>query len=261
MLMSWKLWAAAALVAVGLPVGPPARAGDLFRLALRDNDAPAQTLVLKGDAETVAVAHHGSFGHHVGHHGSVSHHVAHHGSFGHHVGHVGHHGFYGHHAFYRYWPRYGYGLGYGYGYDYGYPSYYYPPVYYYSLPYCYPASLGVETYSLPEGNVNYSITRPGAPAAGGEVLPPPEPRDGTYPYDGGPANPVPMPKADPGPTSAPRHFPNAPLDEIKVSRPSDYKVKEPAKGKFAYPAYGEEPRRGEPTTDRTIIKVEEKNGR
>jgi hypothetical protein len=57
-------------------------------------------------------------------------------------------------------------------------------------------SLGVTTCSLPEGNVTDSVTRPAAP--GTEQLPPPVPRDSTYPYDGGPANPVPMPRAEPG---------------------------------------------------------------
>jgi hypothetical protein len=47
-----------------------------------------------------------------------------------------------------------------------------------------------------------------------------------------------------------------------VSLPSEDKVKEPAKGKFAYPAYGEEPRRGDSTPDRTIvIKADRKSSR
>src|SRR5437016_5507877 len=57
MFMSWKLRAAAALVAAGLAAGSSARAGDLFKLALPVNEVPAQaqTLALKGDAETVLV--------------------------------------------------------------------------------------------------------------------------------------------------------------------------------------------------------------
>ena len=121
-------------------------------------------------------------------------------------------------------------------------------------------SLGVTTYSLPEGNVTYSVTRPAAPGA--EQLPPPVPRDSTYPYDGGPANPVPMPRAEPGSTSAPRYFHIAPLEDLHVSLPNETKVeKESVQGKFSYPAYGEQPRRTDSGQDRTIIKDEKKSGR
>jgi len=214
MLMSWRFWAAAAVVAAGLVAAPSARAGDLFHLALPAGDAPAQTLVLKGDAETVAA---GWRGYHRGY------------GYGYYRPRS-----YGY-SYYRYpyrYPRYSFSFGYGYA----------PPVYYYPRPsYCYPMSVGVETYSLPGGNVSYSVTRPMANDA--EPVPPPQPRERTFPYDGGPDKPVPMPKADPGPTKAPRYFFTPPLDELKVSLPAEKAAEEPAKGKFAYPAYGEEPRR------------------
>jgi hypothetical protein len=189
MLMSGKLWAAAALVAAGLAAGSSARAGDVFKLALSGNDAPAKTLGLKDDAETILVG-----GRHFGGHGF----------HGFHRGYSYFRGYGSFHYSARYfYPRYSFGIGYAYypSYYYAWPSYYYaPPVYYYSAPYCsYPMSLGVETSSLPGGNVAYSATRP--QNSGAELVAPPVPRDSTYRYDGGPDNPVPMPKADPGPPS------------------------------------------------------------
>jgi hypothetical protein len=220
--MSWKSLAAAALVA-GLCAGSSPRAGDLYRLTLPAEKAtPAQTLALAGDADTVAVGWHGY-----------------------------------RHAYYR--PNY---RGYGY---YRYPGWYYPnvgfgidfnyyaPADYYPPPECYtppvsvyttppyysPNGLSVETYSAPGGAATYSVTRP---AAGPEPVQPPMPRanglPGTFPYDGGPDSPVPMPKADP--TSAPRDSDKAPRDGIRVSLPADSKE---AKAKLAYPAYGDEARR------------------
>jgi hypothetical protein len=47
MLMSWKLWTVAALVAI---TGPAARAGDVFQLA--------QTPALSGEADTLTVGYH-----------------------------------------------------------------------------------------------------------------------------------------------------------------------------------------------------------
>ncbi len=235
--MSWKLWAAAAAALV--VTGPSARAGDVFQLALPARDAPSQTLALTGGADTLTVGYRGHY------RGGAYYRPA-------------YRGYAYYRAPYRYYPRYSLSLGYGYAP----PAYYYaPPVYYYSTPpYAYPMSLGVTTYSLPEGNVTYSVTRPAAPRA--EPLPPPVPRDGTFPYDGGPANPVPMPRAEPGPTSAPRYFHIAPLDDLRVSLPDDPKtIKEPARGKFSYPAYGEQPRRAGSGPDRTIIKDEKKSGR
>lgn len=249
--MSWKSVAAAALVAAGLFAASPARAGDVFKLALG------------GDAETVLVGWHG---HHHHHHYSYHPHSYGYGyyrpySYG-----------YGYYRPAYYYPRYSLNIGFGYGYGQPYPyysqpypyytqplPYYYgtPPVYYYTTPSYYsPISLGVETYSLPGGAATYSVTRPGA--GGAEPLPPPVPRDGTFRYDGGPADPVPMPKADPDPMSAPR-FRLAPGGGIPISLPKETKE---AKGKYAYPAYGEEPRRTGSAEDRPIVvKDDKKNGR
>jgi hypothetical protein len=57
--------------------------------------------------------------------------------------------------------------------------------------------------------------------------------DGTFPYDGGPRSPVPMPRAEPAPMSTPP--PSVPLEGRSVSLP-------PTKvAKYAYPAYGDQP--------------------
>ena len=62
--------------------------------------------------------------------------------------------------------------------------------------------------------------------------------DGTYPYNGGPAAPVPMPSASEEETVLPR-VPTPLLDRV-VSL--DY-YEPKTTGKFVYPAYGETPRR------------------
>lgn len=140
-------------------------------------------------------------------------------------------------SYYRY-PRYSYyaprwyaprySFSFGLGYYRPYASYYYaPPVYYYNPYSCdFPIGLGVETQSLPGGNVTYSVTRP-------QPTPPSMPAvpDGTYRYDGGPAQPVPMPQADPNPAGAPRLF-RLPTETRAVSLPA-------RSGKLVYPAYGE----------------------
>ncbi len=117
-----------------------------------------------------------------------------------------------------------------------------PPVSSYSTP----AGVGVTVYSLPEGNVTYSVTRP--PPPGAELVPvPPVPRDATFPYDGGPADPVPMPRAEPDAAAAPRYFHMPPRAAVEVSLPM------PTKSRFAYPAYGDGADRAAADRDRVII--------
>jgi len=67
-----------------------------------------------------------------------------------------------------------------------------------------------------------------------ETVPPPSgaPDDATYPYDGGPQDPVPMPKGQPAPTGKPPakgKVADGPVASLRVAKPS----------RFAYPAYGE----------------------
>ena len=66
---------------------------------------------------------------------------------------------------------------------------------------------------------------------GGPVPRPGGVEDGTFPYDGGPSSPVPMPKADPVPSRDPVRPAPKPEDRI-VSLPAPTT-------QLAYPAYGE----------------------
>ena len=230
---------------------------------LRLGDVPTMKLGKTGiDADTELVRHSGGFsrggsfsrgggfhhsGFHSGFHNGGFHNGFHHNGFHHNGFH--HNGFnrsfffagfrpsfYGYRNFYSpyYYPRYSlYAGGYGYDYGYGYrPSYYYaPPVYYYYPSCSYPISLTTTTFSA------YSPVMPLAPQDGGPVPgggPVPRPggvEDGTYPYDGGPASPVPMPKADPVPSRDPVRPTPKPEGRI-VSLPA-------STTSFAYPAYGE----------------------
>ncbi len=214
--MRRAIWAVALLTAA---VPASARAADTFRLAI---NAPASPTGFAGGADTVLVGGRG-YGYGYGY------------GYGHHHGYYHHHysyspSFYGYYRPYYYsYPRYSISLGLGYYRPY---AYYAPPAYYYSAPSYYysPISLTttLEAQTSSVGGASYSVTRPGA-----ERLPPPLPKssDGTFPYDGGPDNPVPMPKAEPDPASTPRLF------RVPETRP----VSLPAKGgKFSYPAYGEE---------------------
>jgi hypothetical protein len=73
----------------------------------------------------------------------------------------------------------------------------------------------------------------------------------TYPYDGGPADPVPMPKAPQTEEKKPSAPPMVPLEGRTVSLPA----KPAAKPKYTYPAYGEEPGRTGFAQDRvTVVK-------
>jgi hypothetical protein len=87
-----------------------------------------------------------------------------------------------------------------------------------------------------------------APAdAGSEVIPAPRPvkpgqPNGTYQYDGGPANPVPMPRAEPAPSRA------APRTIVPEGRVVSFESKAP---KYSYSAYGEKPA-SRPASDRQL---------
>jgi hypothetical protein len=180
-------------------------------------------------------------------------------------GYGGYRGFYGgYRGFYpRYYGGYGYGLrglyagygGYGYGgYGYGgyggyYPSYYsyysYPSVYYSYPGYSYYYSPCATVMSVaPATTLDYSIvpstpadpTTPSTPSLKTTPAPPMPRVDGTYPYNGGPSTPVPMPKGGDEAMTLPR-VPTPILDRVVSLKD------EPTTGKYVYPAYGELPRR------------------
>jgi len=271
------LAAGLALVA-GLALTPSTRAGDTFRL---DMPGPARTttLDLKGGddgADLVATGwYRGGFRggfYHSGYRGSYG---GYRGGYGY-AGHRGYYGGYrgGYAGYYRpyyggfyggyrsFYPRayyggYGYSSGAyygGYGYSYAYP-YYYAPC---SLPGVLPAMPPVVTLqSTPSIGPDYSpsLSTPGTviPPASGTL---PAPKEGTFPYDGGPKETVPMPRVDDdGPTLKPSTT-IRPADERMVSFPppdiSATTAGVSPKGKWAYPAYGEEPRRTSFAEERII---------
>ncbi len=87
------------------------------------------------------------------------------------------------------------------------------------------AGTGAPTVPLGGG-----LARP--PAATQPMAPPVAPDGGTFPYDGGPANPVPLPKADPN--AAPPADPMTTATDLPIS----LKPKAPAP-QYRYKAYGE----------------------
>ncbi len=156
----------------------------------------------------------------------------------------------------------GYGLGYGgFGYGgfspgigigYGYGGYY-PGFGYGGLYGCSGLSGSVYTLSMPVTN-GISTPVAGSPQPGyTDVLPSQAvPDNGTYPYDGGPRNPVPAPQAAPTPPTGTQQR-TVPLEGRSVSLPK------PA-AKWVYPAYGETTRRSSPAQERTFLaKSELKN--
>jgi hypothetical protein len=278
--MTWRSLAAGLLAGVGLlAFAAPAGAGDTVRLKLTPkDDTPTFNLKGSGDADVIDVAARGGFlgggFHGGGFHGGGFHGGGFHGGGFHGggfrggFGHAGFRGYgyrgfgYGYRGFGYGYRGFGYGWrGYGYGYywpfyggyysSYYYPSYYYPyyvDPYYYS-PYDYYSvypisgvSVATPSFSLRLGSTSALQSVPYPQAL------PPDAAPRTYPYDGGPAVPVPMPKDAPDQLNAPRPLPDAPADR-SVSLPAS------GGSKFAYPAYGDKPQKTQFAADR----VEKKN--
>lgn len=132
-------------------------------------------------------------------------------------------------GFYNYRPAF-YGSYYSFGYrpSFYYSSFYYPS--YYSYGYGSSFFLGIggglasgaPTVTLGEGFARPAVPPMNAPNA---------PGDGTFPYDGGPVNPVPLPKADPQaiPPANPSSATDLPISLKPKPAPTPYK----------YKAYGE----------------------
>jgi len=179
---------------------------------------------------------------------------------------------------YGYPSSYGYG-GYGYGYpsNYGYGGYGYPPCMPYSTygstyyapdyPISAPATLPVPGFVAASGGSRY-VDYYAATRVNGQTVPvaAPAPGNATYPYDGGPSNPIPLPAAAPAPAPAavpaPAKLPAAPRaapGTLLISfpaQPAAAPAQQPTQ--FAYPAYGEDTRatsfgthRTAPSTQRT----------
>ncbi len=235
----------------------PSHAGDTHRLSLpaKGTDAPTLNLVDHGEgAETVSVYRGGGGGYRGGaYRGGGYRGGAYYGGYRGGAYYGGYRGYYagrryyggyrnfGYYPYYRrpyyaygYYPSYYYGSSYSYPY-YSTPYYYTAPSVIYTTPSCsvdppvYPS--GVSVHVLGVGVTVRATARKevaeliGAPA-------PVEAGDQTYPYDGGPRIPAPMPKAEPAPDIRPSA---PPVDDHSVSLP--FKVA----GKLIYPAYGDRP--------------------
>lgn len=217
--IGWTALAAALL----LTWAGKAQAQDTIRLG-GTGDAKVQSLVYDGQANT-ELTHWGGWR----------------------GGHWGHWGYHAH--FYRPWvgyrPYWGYRPYYAYGYrPYAYwPRYYssyYAPSYYYYPPTtsCYVEPISIDPQTAPTGVVLGSSSYAQPPVIARPAnspilrLPPPARDDGTYPYDGGPVRPMPMPGPD---EAAPmqQKRPTVPLDGKLVSLPSQ------RTSTYTYEAYGE----------------------
>jgi hypothetical protein len=268
--MRGKWFVAGLLAAVGvLAWGGPSRGGDTIRLNMVDN-TPTKSLVENGQgADTIRTWHHGfgwgGWGHRGLGWGGLGYRGLGWGGLGYGGlgwGGLGYRGL-GWGGFYRpYWGWGGLGLGWG-GLGYrGLGWGLYRPYYGFGLGYglglgglgfgglgwgglfgpCAGVSASVYTLNMP------SIAL-GPPPAG--ALPPRDPgaapkqpgNGGTFPYDGGPSNPVPNPKDTPPSSTTPR---SVPLEGRAVSLPK-------AAPKWNYPAYGERARRTTPASERTYL--------
>jgi hypothetical protein len=130
-------------------------------------------------------------------------------------------------------------------YYYSSPYAYYTPSYYYSAPaysYYYADPCGTDTPSMPKAVVLGSSSYAQAPifqtpsqSQSPRPIAPPQSGDGTFRYDGGPGQPMPLPGPEgPAPTNQKR--PTLPLDGKLVSIPSN------SSAGHTYAAYGETPR-------------------
>jgi hypothetical protein len=241
--MSWKKLAVSTAVLLAVAGGSQAGADDILRLGGK-GDAATLTLGSKGEADNLLVR---------GWHGGGYHPAVRYGYRGYHHYGAFRYGGYHYYGAHRYWyPRYyrpyygGYywpwrAVAFGLSFWPGYYSYYYNPPVIYSppvYPYTYPAEISVSP--VPSTTIlSTPRTLPAAPPL--EVAPPPAVRpspDGTYPYDGGPQNPVPLPKkVEPAPTAVPP-APVVPGGRV-VSLPR-------SSGEYAYLGYGEKPPESSP---------------
>ncbi|HTU22648.1 MAG TPA: hypothetical protein VMG10_31705 [Gemmataceae bacterium] len=267
--MRGKWFIAALLAAAGvLAWSGPSRGGDTIRLN-RTASAPTQRLVDDGQgADTVRVWHHGfgyggwgyrgfgwggyrGFGW-----GGLGYRGLGWGGYGLGYGGLGYGLGYG--GFYR--PYYGFGLGYrglGYGLGWGGLGYGLGGLGYggYGLGYggfypglgigyggffpCAGSTAGVYTLSMPAATLGTPLPTLAQPRPSEQP-----PSDGTFPYDGGPSNPVPsLKETPPSSTPAPR---SVPLEGRSVSLPK-------TAPKWSYPAYGETARRIAPASERIYL--------
>ncbi len=276
--MRWRGLAVALAVVAGLALVASTRAGEVPTVRLGYNSA-APTLTLKQQAQDdddlvltrwrggYSRGFYSGYGHSRGFYSGYGHGYSRgfypgYGGYGYSRGFYSGYGGYGYsrgfypgYSYYSrsyayYAPRsFAFSFGYSQPYDYSYyaPPVYYSPAYYsYAPSYC-PISVpgGPMPYADPQGNGGvYTLPQPGAEAAPPGARPQ-TPADGTYPYDGGPPSPVPMPKAEPAPSNLP-----------KVVVPGDGRIVvlplRPTP-KYSYTAFGEQPARPAAPAERTLV--------
>ncbi len=231
--MRWRSWAAGMLTALAVVVSAQVARAAGNEFLVRDGGAKTLTLGFGGGVNTVPVhgyrySYHRPYAYGFGRPYSYSFYRPYAYSF------------YRPYAFNYYRPyRYSYYYPRYYGFNFGFnlyrPYYYapltysysYPGVPYYDYSYC-PTGGGVSiSASLLTTNPQVFSLRPYTDA----LTPPPAPNpaEQTYPYNGDPQHPVPMPKTTPDPTAVP---PPAPVVEGRL-------VSAPAKPARAFPAYGD----------------------
>lgn len=244
-MITWKpALALGAVLAVGGATSADDR--DTVRTA-GDSTGTTMTLGGKGTTEQAATEDNElAGGYRGGHYG---------GYYGWGGGYGGYRGYYGGgYGGYRGYYGGGYHRGYYGGYygNYYRPAYYYPRAYYASYYGAYPVypsyyyggysagigfsiGIGGNAVALDASAVNLgaSMAPPvPQPMTAQPMAPSAAPGDGTFRYDGGPANPVPLPKADPQPMVPPSNS-LAPTDLPVSLKPK------PATSPYKYKAYGE----------------------
>jgi len=258
-------------LAAGLALTSAARAGDdVIRLASPNSSGDARTLGATADdlaADNLEANYRGGYGYRGGYHGGYrggyyggyrggyygGYRGGYYGGYrgAYYGGYRGYYGGYGYRPYYSsFYSRPYYGGGYGYvpyysSYSYGYSYYPSYPIYYGGY-YCSDVGdAGVYSGSSQPSAVvrqpaTYSVEPQPQPQPNPTPLPQmPRADDNTFPYDGGPKTPVPMPQTfeDARPTLAPRSRPQA--EETVVSLKPRL-AEEKKSGKWNFPAYGEQ---------------------
>jgi hypothetical protein len=108
---------------------------------------------------------------------------------------------------------------------------------YYDSTFGYPVSMGITGYPpVTYGSPNYAVQ--GQQQFAPESLPMPYPAaGGTFPYDGGPVNPIPMPKASDVPVIQP--VPKIVLGNSSLGSVPAQRLSGQGSSVFTYPAYGD----------------------
>jgi hypothetical protein len=216
------LWKPALAAGALLAVSGLANAGDTQLLAGGPAGSTTMTLGGKGTISQAATednelthGYRGYYGWHGGY-GYRGYYGGYRGYYRPYVGHYGYRGYYG--GYYR--PAYYY-RPYYYS-NYYYRPYYYPSYYYGYSPGIYIGISGDASTTAPAVNLGNTFTPP--------MTQPTPPSDGTFQYDGGPSNPVPLPKAEPQQT------PPTGATTIPISGKPGIS---PATTPYKYKAYGE----------------------